>query len=70
LAEHNRNVTKYRRLLAGLPADPPEPPSAPATTQKRSAKPASKRAGIRKSSIKHKFYSRHVHSKQQKAAAQ
>lgn len=28
LAEHNKNVTKYRRLLAGLPADPPpEPPS-------------------------------------------
>jgi UPF0755 protein len=26
LEEHNRNVTKYRRLLAGLPADPsPEP---------------------------------------------
>jgi len=23
LAEHNRNVVKYRRLLAGLPADPP-----------------------------------------------
>lgn len=29
LAEHNRNVTKYRRLLAGLPADPPAPPPAP-----------------------------------------
>ena len=26
LAEPNRNVTKYRRLLAGLPADPPPPP--------------------------------------------
>ncbi|MGB9465012.1 MAG: endolytic transglycosylase MltG [Candidatus Acidiferrum sp.] len=26
LAEHNRNVTKYRRLLAGLPADPPPTP--------------------------------------------
>jgi UPF0755 protein len=26
LAEHNKNVTKYRRLLAGLPADPPLPP--------------------------------------------
>jgi UPF0755 protein len=23
LAEHNKNVVKYRRLLAGLPADPP-----------------------------------------------
>jgi len=26
LEEHNRNVTKYRRLLAGLPADPPPAP--------------------------------------------
>jgi UPF0755 protein len=26
LAEHNKNVVKYRRLLAGLPADPPPPP--------------------------------------------
>ena len=26
LEEHNRNVLKYRRLLAGLPADPPPPP--------------------------------------------
>jgi UPF0755 protein len=25
LAEHNKNVVKYRRLLAGLPADPPPP---------------------------------------------
>jgi UPF0755 protein len=29
LEEHNRNVTKYRRLLAGLPADPPPPPPQP-----------------------------------------
>jgi UPF0755 protein len=26
LDEHNRNVTKYRRLLAGLPGDPPPAP--------------------------------------------
>ena len=26
LAEHNKNVVKYHRLLAGLPADPPPPP--------------------------------------------
>lgn len=26
LEEHNRNVTRYRRLLAGLPADPPATP--------------------------------------------
>ena len=29
LAEHNKNVVKYRRLLAGLPADPPPPPPSP-----------------------------------------
>jgi len=29
LAEHNRNVVKYHRLLAGLPADPPPPPPPP-----------------------------------------
>ncbi|HXT85853.1 MAG TPA: endolytic transglycosylase MltG [Verrucomicrobiae bacterium] len=26
LAEHNRNVVRYRRLLQGLPAEPPPPP--------------------------------------------
>jgi UPF0755 protein len=38
LAEHNKNVTKYRRLLAGLPADPPPPPpqkQTPARTRKK-----------------------------------
>lgn len=39
LAEHNRNVVKYRRLLAGLPADPPPPPPPPASTKKKHAKP-------------------------------
>ena len=29
LEEHNKNVMKYRRLLAGLPADPPPPPPSP-----------------------------------------
>jgi len=42
LAEHNHNVTKYRRLLAGLPADPPPPPpqthTAKATKKKAHAK--------------------------------
>jgi UPF0755 protein len=39
LAEHNRNVTKYRRLLAGLPADPPPPPpQAPAPAPAQSKK--------------------------------
>jgi UPF0755 protein len=41
LVEHNRNVTRYRRLLAGLPADPPDPPPAApaaATPAKHTAK--------------------------------
>ncbi len=36
LAEHNKNVVKYRRLLAGLPADPPPPP--PPSAMKKHAK--------------------------------
>jgi len=32
LEEHNKNVVKYRRLLAGLPADPPPPPPPPPAT--------------------------------------
>ena len=39
LAEHNRNVLKYRRLLAGLPADPPPPPK-PQPAKKKQTKPA------------------------------
>ena len=34
LAEHNKNVVKYRRLLAGLPADPPPPPPQPSPKKK------------------------------------
>ena len=34
LAEHNKNVVKYRRLLAGLPADPPPPPPPPSHKKK------------------------------------
>jgi UPF0755 protein len=37
LEEHNRNVLKYRRLLAGLPADPPPPPP---SAKKRQTAPA------------------------------
>lgn len=40
LAEHNKNVTRYHRLLAGLPADPPPPPPPPPGAKKRHAKPA------------------------------
>jgi len=38
LAEHNKNVVKYRRLLAGLPADPPPPPAAPPSPKKKHSK--------------------------------
>lgn len=37
LAEHNRNVLKYHRLLAGLPADPPPKPQ---PAKKKQTKPA------------------------------
>ena len=43
LEEHNRNVTKYRRLLAGLPADPPPPPPQ-AQTQKQTPAHSKKKA--------------------------
>jgi UPF0755 protein len=42
LAEHNKNVVKYRRLLAGLPADPPPPPPAPPSSKKKHVKQHSK----------------------------
>ena len=38
LVEHNKNVVKYRRLLAGLPADPPPPPPPPSSPKKKHAK--------------------------------
>jgi UPF0755 protein len=40
LAEHNKNVVKYRRLLAGLPADPPPPPPTPPKAKKKHGKAA------------------------------
>jgi len=70
LAEHNRNVTKYRRLLAGLPADPPaaDPPTpAPAThaAHKQTAKDRKHAIAAKKSQVKHKG-----RLNQQKVAAQ
>jgi UPF0755 protein len=79
LAEHNRNVTRYRRLLAGLPADPPaaDPPTAPPaahaanaahkqTAKGRKHATTAKNATVaKKSQIKHK-----ARSDQQKVAAQ
>src|SRR5579859_2558233 len=45
LAEHNRNVVRYRRLLQGLPAEPPPPPR---------KKPAPKRGASHKHVLKRK----------------
>jgi UPF0755 protein len=67
LVEHNRNVTRYRRLLAGLPADPPEgfPAPAPAAS-KGTAKPHRKHTvAAKKPQSKRK-----VHGTQQRVAAQ
>jgi len=50
LAEHNKNVVKYHRLLAGLPADPPPPPPPPPGTKKRQTKPPAQqqaKAGVK-----------------------
>ena len=49
LAEHNKNVVKYRRLLAGLPADPPPPPPSPKPASKTAAKrPSPKKKAVSK----------------------
>jgi len=68
LVEHNRNVTRYRRLLAGLPADPPSPPPAPPTTAppKQTAKSHRRHTvTAKKPQTKHK-----TRRKQQEVAAQ
>ena len=65
LVEHNRNVTKYRRLLAGLPADPPTPPPALPAAHKQATKVPRKHAATKKSPGKHK-----AHPKQQQVASQ
>ncbi len=60
LVEHNRNVTKYRRLLAGLPAESPDPSPDPAPALapapvKHTAKVTGKHASAAKQSQgKHK----------------
>jgi UPF0755 protein len=66
LAEHNRNVTKYRRLLAGLPADAPELPATEPAPHKQAAKTSRKHSGTSKKS--HAKQATH-HAKQQRVAA-
>lgn len=63
LQEHNRNVTKYRRLLAGLPADPPEPAPAASAARRPASKPSAKHTSTKKTA------SKRSHPKQQKVAA-
>jgi len=65
LAEHNRNVTKYRRLLAGLPADPPTPPLALPAAHKQTTKAPRRHAATKKPQSKHK-----AHPNQRQVAAQ
>lgn len=69
LVEHNRNVTRYRRLLAGLPADPPEgfpaPAQAPATTKRTARTHRKNTVTAKKPQSKRK-----PHDTQQKVAAQ
>jgi UPF0755 protein len=56
LVEHNRNVTKYRRLLAGLPAESPDPsPALAPAPVKHTAKVTGKHPSAAKQSQgKHK----------------
>jgi UPF0755 protein len=42
LAEHNKNVNRYHRLLKGLPADPPPAPPAKKRTPAKTGKKAKK----------------------------
>jgi UPF0755 protein len=65
LAEHNRNVTKYRRLLAGLPADPPELEPTQPTPRRQTAKTSRKHAATTKKS----HAKRTDHAKQQRVSA-
>jgi UPF0755 protein len=45
LEEHNRNVVRYHRLLAGLPADPPPPPPRPVVHKKKAQTQTKRRKG-------------------------
>ena len=56
LVEHNRNVTRYHRLLAGLPADPPEgfPAPVPAAAKRAVKSHRKPTATAKKPQSKHK----------------
>jgi UPF0755 protein len=73
LVEHNRNVNKYHRLLAGLPAeaDPPTPPEQP-PAKAAETKPAktTARTAVKKRHAKHPQTVKKSSAKQHKASAQ
>ena len=54
LAEHNKNVQKYHRLLAGLPADPPEEEAVPVKKKQPEKK------GTKRKPTHHKAAARHT----------
>jgi UPF0755 protein len=66
LVEHNRNVTRYRRLLAGLPADAPELEATQPVPHKQAAKTSRKHAATSK-----KLHAKQTshHAKQRRVAA-
>lgn len=53
LAEHNKNVQKYHRLLAGLPADPPEPEAVPVKKKQPQKKATKRRPAHHKAAARH-----------------
>lgn len=54
LAEHNKNVQKYHRLLAGLPADPPEEEAVPVKKKQPRKKATKRRPAHHKAAARHK----------------
>jgi peptidoglycan lytic transglycosylase G len=54
LAEHNKNVQKYHRLLAGLPADPPEEEAVPVKKKQPQKKATKRKPAHHKAAARHK----------------
>jgi UPF0755 protein len=74
LVEHNRNVARYHRLLAGLPADAPEeeaqPAPKPAPAPARAPKKAVKKHQGRRQPVVKKSSSRHKSKSKKKTTTQ
>ena len=54
LAEHNKNVQKYHRLLAGLPADPPQEEAVPVKKKQPQKKATKRKPAHHKAAARHK----------------